>query len=103
MEIMLLIIPSSEFHIIIIIAIFVITFFLISSHFISSQQISHPNICELEMISLRDFKLYLLFPYIENTLHDFLNPQGEPNSGHPLSKSQVQRESDTHTYKQSKE
>mmetsp|Transcript_1862 Transcript_1862/g.1939 ORF Transcript_1862/g.1939 Transcript_1862/m.1939 type:complete len:800 (+) Transcript_1862:122-2521(+) len=53
------------------------------------KQINHPNICELELISLRDFRLYLLFPYVEHTLHDFLNPSGEPNTGIPLPHYQV--------------
>eukprot|EP01041_Mallomonas_annulata_P004247 gene4247-8443_t len=53
------------------------------------KKVSHPNICELQLIHLRDFKLYLLFPYIEHTLHDFLNPSGEPNSGRALRKTHV--------------
>lgn len=53
------------------------------------KKINHPNICELELICLHEFKLYLLFPYIEQTLHDYINPSGEPNSGIPLKKHQV--------------
>jgi serine/threonine protein kinase len=38
------------------------------------QKLSHPNICNLEGVTLKSFRLYLLFPYFEKTLHDYLAP-----------------------------
>jgi serine/threonine protein kinase len=40
------------------------------------QKLKHRNICALESANLHNYKLYLLFPYIEKTLHDFVNPGG---------------------------
>ena len=36
------------------------------------KKMSHPNISPLENVALKNFKLYLFFPYVENTLHDYL-------------------------------
>jgi serine/threonine protein kinase len=56
------------------------------------KKISHPNISTPTMVNLKHFKLYLLLPYVEKTLHDILNPSGatsSPSSEMLLSKSQV--------------
>src|SRR4051794_25375537 len=42
------------------------------------MKLSHRNICTLKLVNLHDFSLHLLFPYVEKTLHDILNPMGEP-------------------------
>ena len=41
------------------------------------KKISHPNISSPLLVNLKDFKLYLLLPYVERTLHDVLNPSGD--------------------------
>lgn len=41
------------------------------------KKINHPNISSPLMVNLKDFKLFLLLPYVEKTLHDFLNPSGD--------------------------
>jgi hypothetical protein len=38
------------------------------------QRLTHPNICPLQFVNLHNFKLHLIFPYVEMTLHDVLNP-----------------------------
>lgn len=53
------------------------------------QKLNHPNICELETVSLHEYKLYLLFPYIEKTLHDYLNAAASGGSGSLLKPHQV--------------
>lgn len=40
------------------------------------QKLKHGNICALESANLHNYKLHLIFPYIEKTLHDFVNPGG---------------------------
>ena len=52
------------------------------------RKISNKHICELVTINLHDFKLYLLFPYIEKTLHDYMNP---PSASGSLSEIRVQK------------
>lgn len=49
------------------------------------KKIKNKHICELVTINLHDFKLHLLFPYIEKTLHDYMNPLGGPLSGNQVS------------------
>jgi cyclin-dependent kinase 2 len=53
------------------------------------KKIKNQHICELVTINLHDFNLHLLFPYIDKTLHDFMNPLGGPLSGNQLKKHQV--------------
>lgn len=45
------------------------------------KKIKNKHICELQMINLYDFKLHLLFPYIEKNLHDYMNPLGGTITG----------------------
>ena len=44
------------------------------------KKINHPNISCPTMVNLKNFKLYLLLPYVEKTLHDYLNPSGETSN-----------------------
>ena len=44
------------------------------------KRISHPNISSPIMVNLRNFELYLMFPYVEKTLHDILNPSGDTSN-----------------------
>jgi serine/threonine protein kinase len=44
------------------------------------KKISHPNISSPLMVNLKNFKLYLLLPYVEKTLHDVLNPSGDTSN-----------------------
>ncbi len=54
------------------------------------KKISNKHICELKIINLHDFKLHLLFPYIEKTLHDYMNPpSGGLGPGKSIKKHQV--------------
>lgn len=47
------------------------------------KKISHPNVCPLVSVHLHQFKLYLLFPYIEHTLCDLL-PSKDSEDGTPI-------------------
>ena len=38
------------------------------------KKIKNKHICEVLLINLNDFNLHLVFPYIEKTLHDYMNP-----------------------------
>ena len=40
------------------------------------KTLNHPNICNLERVTLNNYKLRLIFSYVEQTLHDFVNPGG---------------------------
>ena len=74
------------------------------------RKMKNKHICELLLINLNDFKLHLIFPYVERTLHDYMNPhvsssyyviiadgnhltlcllKGGSLSGQPLKKTQV--------------
>ena len=44
---------------------------------VALKKISNQHICELISIHLHDFKLHLVFPYIEKTLDDFQKQLGE--------------------------
>lgn len=37
------------------------------------QELRHPNIVNLRQITSEDFKIYLVFDYIENDLHNFIH------------------------------
>lgn len=57
------------------------------------RKISHPNIASPYFVNLKDFKLCLLLPYVEKSLHDILNPSGDhttPSAEVVLSESQVE-------------
>ena len=43
----------------------------------SLKKINHPNICGLLQVNLHEFKLHLLFPYIEMTLADYMEKLGK--------------------------
>jgi hypothetical protein len=45
------------------------------------QKLAHPRISALEQVSLHHSKLYLLFPYVDCTLQDFINPSGLMDCG----------------------
>jgi len=38
------------------------------------KKIKNEHVCELLGINLHNFKLYLQFPFVEKTLHDYMNP-----------------------------
>lgn len=46
--------------------------------------IQHDHIASLEMISLVRDELHVFFPYVDKTLHEVINPTGDPNGGRVL-------------------
>lgn len=46
--------------------------------------IKHDHIASLEMISLAKDELHVFFPYVDKTLHEIINPTGDPNGGRTL-------------------
>ncbi|CAM9129248.1 unnamed protein product [Choristocarpus tenellus] len=46
--------------------------------------VDHPNVSALCHVNLHDSKLRVFFPYIQYTLHDYLNPTSDRNGGEPL-------------------
>mmetsp|Transcript_36467 Transcript_36467/g.67930 ORF Transcript_36467/g.67930 Transcript_36467/m.67930 type:complete len:788 (-) Transcript_36467:10-2373(-) len=44
------------------------------------KKLSHPHISTPILVNLKHFKLYLLLPYVEKTLHDYLNPSGNTST-----------------------
>ncbi|KAJ0393789.1 hypothetical protein P43SY_008226 [Pythium insidiosum] len=52
--------------------------------------IKHDHIATLEMISLAKDELHVFFPYVDKTLHEIINPTGDPSGGRVLSE-RVQR------------
>ncbi|KAJ0395771.1 hypothetical protein ATCC90586_008730 [Pythium insidiosum] len=47
--------------------------------------IKHDHIATLEMISLAKDELHVFFPYVDKTLHEIINPTGDPSGGRVLS------------------
>ncbi|KAF1777297.1 Cyclin-like [Phytophthora cactorum] len=46
--------------------------------------IKHDHIASLELISLAKDELHVFFPYVDKTLHEIINPSGDPNGGRVL-------------------
>ncbi|POM77512.1 CMGC/CDK/CDC2 protein Kinase, partial [Phytophthora palmivora] len=46
--------------------------------------IKHDHIASLELISLAKDELHVFFPYVDKTLHEIINPTGDPNGGRVL-------------------
>lgn len=46
--------------------------------------IKHDHIASLEMISLAKDELHVFFPYVDKTLHEIINPTGDPTGGRTL-------------------
>lgn len=46
--------------------------------------IKHDHIASLELISLARDELHVFFPYVDKTLHEIINPTGDPNGGRVL-------------------
>lgn len=46
--------------------------------------IKHDHIASLELISLAKDELHVFFPYVDKTLHEVINPTGDPNGGRVL-------------------
>uniref|UniRef100_H3G5R2 Cyclin-dependent kinase 2 homolog n=1 Tax=Phytophthora ramorum TaxID=164328 RepID=H3G5R2_PHYRM len=43
--------------------------------------IRHDHIASLELISLAKDELHVFFPYVDKTLHEIINPMGDPSGG----------------------
>lgn len=46
--------------------------------------VRHPHIAALEMISLAKDELHVFFPFVDRTLHEIINPTGDPTGGRVL-------------------
>ena len=55
------------------------------------QGLVHPNIAKLEMVNLAKDALHVLFPYVDKTLHETINPNSNPNGGRILDERDVSR------------
>ncbi|DBA04888.1 TPA: hypothetical protein N0F65_006890 [Lagenidium giganteum] len=53
--------------------------------------IHHDHIASLEMISLARDELHVFFPYVDKTLHEIINPTGDPNGGRVLPERVIRR------------
>ncbi|TYZ57415.1 hypothetical protein PybrP1_006000 [[Pythium] brassicae (nom. inval.)] len=53
--------------------------------------IKHDHIASLEMISLAKDELHVFFPYVDKTLHEIINPTGDPNGGRTLAEPVIRR------------
>lgn len=53
--------------------------------------IKHDHIASLEMISLAKDELHVFFPYVDKTLHEIINPTGDPSGGRVLSERVIRR------------
>ncbi|GLE05577.1 hypothetical protein PINS_up014609 [Pythium insidiosum] len=53
--------------------------------------IKHDHIATLEMISLAKDELHVFFPYVDKTLHEIINPTGDPSGGRVLSERVIRR------------
>ncbi|KAF1322518.1 Cmgc/cdk/cdc2 protein kinase, partial [Globisporangium splendens] len=53
--------------------------------------IKHDHIASLEMISLARDELHVFFPYVDKTLHEIINPTGDPNGGRTLPEPVIRR------------
>ena len=51
--------------------------------------IKHDHIASLELISLAKDELHVFFPYVDKTLHEVINPTGDPSGGRVLSETVV--------------
>ncbi|RLN86869.1 hypothetical protein BBJ28_00021112, partial [Nothophytophthora sp. Chile5] len=46
--------------------------------------IKHDHITSLELVSLAKGELHVFFPFVDKTLHEVINPTGDPNGGRVL-------------------
>ncbi|TMW64990.1 hypothetical protein Poli38472_009157 [Pythium oligandrum] len=53
--------------------------------------IKHDHIATLEMISLARDELHVFFPFVDKTLHEIINPTGDPSGGRVLSERVIRR------------
>ena len=54
--------------------------------------IKHDHIASLELISLAKDELHVFFPYVDKTLHEVINPTGDPSGGRVLSETVVRNQ-----------
>ncbi|CAI5722716.1 unnamed protein product [Hyaloperonospora brassicae] len=53
--------------------------------------IKHDHIASLELISLAKDELHVFFPYVDKTLHEVINPTGDPSGGRVLSETVIRK------------
>ncbi|OWZ14764.1 CMGC/CDK/CDC2 protein kinase [Phytophthora megakarya] len=53
--------------------------------------IKHDHIASLELISLAKDELHVFFPYVDKTLHEIINPTGDPNGGRVLPEAVIRK------------
>ncbi|RQM09721.1 hypothetical protein DD237_007209 [Peronospora effusa] len=53
--------------------------------------IKHDHIASLELISLAKDELHVFFPYVDKTLHEVINPTGDPTGGRVLPESVIRK------------
>jgi cyclin-dependent kinase 2 len=53
------------------------------------KKLNHPNICILRLVNLHNYKLYLIYDYVEKTLYDYLMPNGCNEPATILKKHQI--------------
>ncbi|TDH69264.1 hypothetical protein CCR75_002261 [Bremia lactucae] len=53
--------------------------------------IKHDHIASLELISLAKDELHVFFPYVDRTLHEIINPTGDPNGGRVLPEAVIRK------------
>ncbi|KAL7687442.1 putative protein kinase domain, F-box domain, protein kinase-like domain superfamily [Plasmopara halstedii] len=53
--------------------------------------IKHDHIASLELISLARDELHVFFPYVDKTLHEIINPTGDPNGGRMLPEAVIRK------------
>ncbi|KAJ8576914.1 hypothetical protein ON010_g2292 [Phytophthora cinnamomi] len=53
--------------------------------------IKHDHIASLELISLAKDELHVFFPFVEKTLHEVINPSGDPNGGRVLPEAVIRK------------
>ncbi|KAG2860059.1 hypothetical protein PC113_g8381 [Phytophthora cactorum] len=53
--------------------------------------IKHDHIASLELISLAKDELHVFFPYVDKTLHEIINPSGDPNGGRVLPEAVIRK------------
>ncbi|KAL4114439.1 hypothetical protein PRIC2_014377 [Phytophthora ramorum] len=53
--------------------------------------IRHDHIASLELISLAKDELHVFFPYVDKTLHEIINPMGDPSGGRVLPEAVIRK------------